>query len=393
MAEILFDLQTGQTLELQGPDTVTDDIPPSAVSLSGLLHARQFDVQHGVYPLLEVNDWTPDRYLEFGKWVLQAIKINGEPRPLTETHLERLRLLGLSPPVKHFGRINDYKQLIDAPLAGDRTRLRAKFRDTTTLELIDQAAELAKTLGRKPKRADYIKAGQTGNVPTYREILRLVGSVNELNDLIGYPDYAKWEPEDFINFGTQFAAVNEPGFFIPLGFDLIGKKGRGPWARSTSLRFGTWLNYRQSVNDRIDEERQVRDSKLDLYKTMIKDGRLPQCFGEPDKDLYAMAARYIVIQDCAPDMPEYLRLDTAQRGSSVLIRRLTKYNSELTPGYVEMVALSLNLFDDIWPEPPKYYLRLSPKEVTEAKAEVQRRRRIAKNAAPTDQSPYIKRAV
>ncbi|HUC90066.1 MAG TPA: hypothetical protein VMR45_04645 [Patescibacteria group bacterium] len=383
MSEILFDVQTGQTLELQGPDTIIDNIPPSAVSLSGLLHARQFDVGYGTYTLLEANNWTPDKYLEFGKWVLRAIEINGEPQPLTEIHLERLRLLGLSPPVKHFGKINHYKQRIGAPLAGDRTRLRAKFRDTTTLELIDQAAELAKALGRKPKRADYVEASQAGNVPTYQEILRLVGSVNELNDLIGYPDYATWEPEDFINFGTQFAAVNEPGFFIPLGFDLIGKKGRGPWARSTSLRFGTWLDYRQSVTDKINEEKQVRDGKLELYKTMINDGRLPQCFGEPAKDLYAIAARYNVIQDCAPDMSDYYKLDLAQRGSSVLIRRLTKYNPELTPGYVEMVALSHNLFDDIWPEPPKDYLRLSPEEVTEAKAEQQRRRRLARKAAST----------
>jgi hypothetical protein len=230
--------------------------------------------------------------------------------------------------------------------------------------------KVATGLGHRVTWPDYRAAKRRGKVPSDKTVLTMFGGLRNVNDILGYPDVSLWEPDDFLDFGMRFLHTNGTEKFTTTGFDVLARRDRGPWTKNVSLQFDTWSNYKSKTLHNWEEKQARKTMRLTAYRKDISEGRLPAVFKQLDDDeLLSKVARYRVATECAPHISEVRRLEAAglvtPEGFS---RRLKLDASYADEGYVEMVALSRNLLDDMWPPPLDARIYVSDQEIETAKA-------------------------
>ncbi|HEV7454570.1 MAG TPA: hypothetical protein VGO07_04905 [Candidatus Saccharimonadales bacterium] len=222
------------------------------------------------------------------------------------------------------------------------------------IQILRQQAEiLAADLGRKPRKPDYVEAARHGRVARYVTIQKLVGGVTALNREIGFPDYSTWGDDEFINYGISFVETNGIQYLVPDILDIVARRGRGPWGRSAAIQFGSWAAYKEEINTilRLQSEAEItRAEKITGYTNLLAAGQLPQYMnGLSDDELLSIAGKYHVINDCAADLPPSIQRKLILRRAESFIKGIRDHKPKLSQGYIEMIAATHDVFNDIWP--------------------------------------------
>jgi len=348
----MFDAERGQIIS---PDeAVLAEDTSALLPLRDLLMADELPFKKGDFEKPDPKLWDRDRYLEVGKLVLAAIEQDGERRPITTEHLGRMAILGQVPDFwrfdKFFDNFTEYKQAVGSPIRYDRLQ----YADWGITDFVDYAKQTMKDLGHLPDIADYQQQFYQGKGPSLAMIrYRMGGGIRALHDRLGHPNTKGWDRLDFIDWGVKVMTAN-PGKDFSLNIvTALAADERGP-SRQIITRCVKWSLLRAPVEHdflpRPEAPRQSRDAKLNQYQSMIKQGTMPVDFlALPENELLAAGARYLVVQDCASDSDANKKRELCRNSSKSFIGRVRQLRPNLTAGYIEMVAVSLNVFDDIWP--------------------------------------------
>lgn len=367
--------QQGRLVEIAA-DAIPEDIDPRWQNYGRLLLAKAEDFPYkvGEFTLLRAQEdgITRRKCIRIGKTALRAMEMEaGKPVALTSGILDRIYALGLGYETRAYFRSNRFKDMPAFRRAiGSPNRLPDNSFDRWSPNRFRQAAAEVEALkGGKPTEKDYLKYAETHTYfPGLRVIERLVGGIGSLNELLGYPDVKKWGDEDYINFGVHFVAVNGIEKFKTEAIDVLSNRKRGPGLTRIREYFGTWSKYKQNVLDKIAET----ESLIVDYRKQIETGDLPAKWAElSDEELLLRGSRMRVINRLAPELGEYEKNKTASLAQYKSFAPSFVYYAQkqevayLTEGEVEADAISVGLFNVIWPETPCYlpYIEVTDNEL------------------------------
>lgn len=375
MSECWFDTRDGKLLvgEASYSQSVEQSLPGDVVPLADLLVQPEFSYKTGDFVERGRRiEWDTDQKLAAGRWVLGLLEqATGEPQVLTTGHFDRLRVLGLAPDptaLREFGGIQGFREQVGSPL-DDRGRY-GTYRKFTPDQWLDFARRVEARVGGMPTADDYAADGG----PSKTMLLLYAGGVNKLNDQLGYPDIKSWKKEDYLDWAVKVIKVNgEQNFNLPV-IRVLAARRRGPDGWTIRQNCKSWSAFKEEAIDtyqfwREEEEYEI-GQKLDWYKHLMARGHLPAEYGDLERsELFRRAGRYRVVSDCLPNIDETLKRSIAAETSS-LYRAVRRCAPGLTDGHIEMVAVSLKVFDDIWPmeEEDLEYLRVSDEEIARERA-------------------------
>lgn len=399
MAKTWFDIETGGLyMDVPGRDYDTDPASPSAVSLSDLLVAESFPLDSNLYDKADTRHWQRDEFIEFGRWVLDVLS-ESDPSPLLKgSHLKRLYWLGIGPSYARYSRDDGlFKDLEDfrSELNTKPGYARNRFESWTPQDFADWAYTLSNKLSRKPSRKPTLKdyrryAARSAEFPSPDIIIRHVGSISKLNELIGYPEISKWSSEDYITFGLRVIEVNGMERFKLETIDILGRRRRGPSDQRIRDYFGSWDNYRQVLQERLPayrrnlhDESLSRQRRLSYYRSQAKQGLLPEGYESlSDRQLLHQASALRLVCDWLPNLSKPIgeciaKISDTQEFVSLLCR--AKPGSSLA--LLQAAAKEMGIAVDIWPPDTRYrhYLRVSDKELEQIRTEKRQKLQKFKN--------------
>ncbi len=372
MSEFWFDTRDGALLiGREAAIPRLNEAGSDVLPLAEILEAEEFPYGIHEYDKTEVEDWTKEDYINYGRWVLNIIKTEEELQPITRRHIVRLYQLGLGPRHTHMLEACQAKtwwelrREVGSPPGHDIGR----FLEWTLQDFVNYARSLEAELKRKPTELDYAQASIKRDGPTPRIIdSRLPGGVGYLNENLGYPNIHNWTKDDYVSWGAKVIKANGGRTITSQFPKILSKRKRGPSDRTIYNHFGNWDNFITQAEEEFiqleQEARTSRVSKLKHYTEMVKDGTLPTEFSNLDEEqLIQGAAKYLVVSKCAPDLSSYQKLVISQR-QHTYVEALMNAKEGLTAGKIEIIAISLEVFDDIWPmKEDLSYLYISDEEL------------------------------
>jgi hypothetical protein len=373
MAEMGFDLRSGELLiGAAAIEQRTLEAGPEVVPLAKLLITDEFPIQTGTYELLDTSSWTPDDYKAWGTWTVKVLSEAPEPAAFNRQHALRMRALGLGPVVKHLGKFTTFRASLGVDVipegslhAKNAARERPEFFKWSDEQYVAYAARVAAWRGHRPRAADYDTFSE--EEPSAWAIRQRFGSVATLNEHIGYPNYAEWQPRDFVQYGVNLIKANgyDTDIFVPHLFDAAAQNERGPWCDRVARIFNSWGEYKIAVLKTYYRE---REQKTQRYRAMAQAGRLPVEFQAlNDYQLDQAAAKLVVTVRIVPDIDRteamQLALNTPSRD---LLPTLQKYDPTLTRELLVDVATKAGTHDDLFPPAYVPYLTLTVDEIDAA---------------------------
>lgn len=372
MQEFWFDTRNGT--QLVGWEAVFPRLMEGShdvVRLIDILEAEDFPFGPYQYAKLDEASWEPRDYYNYGQWVLNLIcKDEEKAKPLAQEHLVRLHRLGIGP---HFRRVLKHNQAkyfseLRQNLGSPPHERKGEHAYWTTRDFIRYAEALAAELGRRPRAQDYDEVAAKRGGPTSKIIQTHVpGGVGVLSELIGYPNTRQWGAEECIDWGARVMAANEGRRLTSVMAIILAKRERGPSDTSIRKKCGSWKTFAEGAEEEFrrmqGEEQAAREVKLMRYGQMLCNGTLPSSFValKKEKDLFRAAGKFLVAGNVAPyGLSDSKKIELATASAERFIRILIEKFPHLTAGKIEIIALSLGVFDDIWPPPSNRHLYVPP---------------------------------
>jgi hypothetical protein len=403
-----IDTQTGDVLvwaetlsrgaQLAGAIAVEEQIEalgPDVIPLHEAITNEDIPLPERKLP--DTSDWTPEDCQEWGRWAVGVLREAKPPVAFNRTHARRLRAIGAGPVTRQLGPFTEFRAGLGVKIipegaahARNTARERPEFFKWPTNRFVRYASYVAERVGRRPRATDY--DAYSDRQPSAWAIRMRFGSVAALNEYIGYPNYAEWQPADYIEYGVRFIKANsyDTDIFVPHFFDVAAQNERGPWRDRAAKVFNSWGEYKMAVLKAYHSE---RAQKTKHYRALMDIGRLPEAF----RDLTAgqldqAAAIYLVIAGSAINISESERVDIALTTPiAELLPKLKKHKKTLTQNSLIATATQIGIYDDLFPPPYAQYLTLTVDEIEAAiiKSRIHnanQRRRRGTRGVDTDQS-------
>lgn len=375
----------------------------TAVYIGDLLVSRKFPFSRDDFKGDEVGrrreviaGWGKPESLAYGRWARELVELDPDSSgSVTSKHFRRLEVMGLGlSPVPMQQRIGatsmaGLREAIGAPV-GRRWGEYAWMSPEDYAEFALKVS-LTRVNGRRPEEKDYDAAAADGEGPSLHVIRRSrIHSIGQLNELIGFPYVEGMTPLDMVHWGSQVRRANGGMRLTTIVAHILSGRQRGPTVRTIYSNFPSWKEYVAQVNELYDLEtaweEQQRKTNLEKCGDMITAGNLPPETTElSETELLALGGKYRVIDELVPSMSQHRKLTLARNTSNSYISELRNARPKLSPGMIERKAVSLGVFDDIWPlDDGLHYLAVTEEELRAARdmfAGKQRARKEALGAA------------
>jgi len=327
-------------------------ISEDAVTLRHYLTDDQFkDADSTIEPEDTHQKWEVEAVLAMGRLVVDALRDETTTLPFTEDHLRRMQVANLLPSrkfiVNNFGSFSEFRRAIEAT----RPRPSSDFDTVTKPEIYNMVFETHRKYGGdQPLSIKLLTMYHNfGHIPSYKYLYNRFGGVRELNEFLGYPNVAKWDMHDFVQYGVRIIEVNGQGSLTRSNVDALAKDKHGPYSQLIYRRFGSWDTYRHFVAEeyeRYNQAKRIRQRSIDKhfqevdYITPVPDG---------DQERRAIWARYLVAQSYAHALSEDAIKTLALLPSHEFVQKLQALQPRVTSCDIELAAHALNVVDDIWP--------------------------------------------
>ncbi len=362
MTEYHFDTRDGKLLVGNAAaGHYIDEAGPAIVPLKSLLNIRSLEFPTDHFDTVDTNGWTREDLLAYGHWVCELLTDeSGNREPLKERHIDRLRTLGLGASIKtirlarNFGNLQVFKRELGSPLY-------RQFDHWVIADYVDFARGLSARLRRKPEEPDYTAAFKNGDCPSYQSFYKRVG-MGRLSDYLGYPDIRSWDNDDFVLWGVRVLRANPERGIPPSIIEELSHKKHGPAMKTVANRFGTIRDFQAQVEEELErqdkEAARLHAIKLENYSRMIGQERLSANLLDDIDELLRVGAQRLIIEKCLPNLSEKAKQTLAVKPSKNFTNWVLNTNKELpderanlslTAATIEATAISLDVFDDIWP--------------------------------------------
>jgi hypothetical protein len=389
-----IDMETGAVLwdrqalpRIEENDTAVAHIGALVVADEFPYTREDFDTPAAAVRREKMLHWGNQECRAYGRWVLGLINPDDDTEhPLVQQHFRRLSIMGLG-----MGDKALMKRVGASSLADFRTKIGAPVGRQVGLydhwgpdEYAKYALDLSTRLGgSKPSDADYTNSARNKEGPAVETIRRtLLGTVKQLNELIGFPNVTRMTPPDMVYWGSQVRKANAGIRLTTFVVDILSSRKRGPSTRSIYVHFGSWGAFTEQANEQyerdMEHEARQRKANLALYEEMISSGMLPESAKDlSEAELFALGGKYQLIEIFAPSMTTEARARHADLSPVNFLNSLARSRPGLSAGMIELEAVDLGVFDDIWPTNDGLeYLVVSDEEL-----EAMRNRRMRSNRA------------
>ena len=351
MHEAWFDTGTGKVaIGQEAVDELIVQAGHMAVPLADLLTSNEFGFKVGDFDRIAADSgFSPEDGISVGKAVARMLMQPYETIPMTEEHIKRMNILGLFPDnnfvKRRYGSLSNFRNLVGA----ERPRPSSNFDDVPLTELFHSIyKEHLRANPGVPISIDELnKLHNLGRLPSYKYLYHRFGGVKKINEYLGYPNVDAWDVTDYILYGVQVLSENGEGSLSIKNVIKLAEHKFGPYPQAIKKRFGSWDVYKQLAQAEWQRQTVIEHAK----QTAISNHFTEMGYSDPtipDYEKRKIWARYHVADDYLhATNPEILKtlslLDTTQ-----FIRELKTLNPNKTVADIELIALSLNVFDDLW---------------------------------------------
>ena len=365
-------------MDVPGAPSRSIDEGSHITPLLQLLTQDEFHFDEQSYEKRDVDSWQPEDYVGLGRWLLSIIDSSEvkteKPAEITVPLLERLYILGVGPEIQRYYRrflgMPGYREAVGAP----RGRLWRHYNQWPFSRFVEHANMVYRKTGRKPVESDYDALSAEGKGPAADTIWMYAGSLDDLHELIGFPNVNNMDEDALVDWGVRVLAINGIDKFGWLIMDILSRRGRGPsYSHVIRKNNGRWLGYKSKVADRLEQ-------KQTMYTDKIVNGELPPHYKEMDwLSLFAQGAKYLVASSCASDLSQQTLDKIARAKTANFIPALIKLKPTLSAGFIETKALTMGFYDEIWPIVNiDEHLAVSDEELEDARVRAAERRRVSR---------------
>jgi hypothetical protein len=343
-----------------------NDEPRDLIVLSSAL----FDESIVLEPLpleerLDVDAWEIPDYVTYGKVLVRLVRAynveNDETALLRARTLNRAYYLGLGPHLKRFtapdrfGSLWNFHQEIDYHPKYKRGQFDS-WSHNQLLKHVDSVFKATRFGKDQPIAAALDEKARSETVPSSKIIRRRIGTVQEVLDLLGYPDISKWERDDYIDFGVKVMRANAGQIPKRHHFDYLSSQRRGPSTRTIFNHFGKLSYYQKLIKDAYDIDQMQRARERAATLTAIhaetEAGTLPKYVlmkVTNEKTQIARYSRHKVIEKVAPELPiEDKIVLIATHDGDTFSSQLHIAEPSVSLAEIEVTASILGVFDVIW---------------------------------------------
>lgn len=351
--------------------------PYDIVDVSAIL-TGEAETQVEVEPL-EVEDWQPKDYIAYGKWLLSVLPDNYRLKHKT---LQLAYKHGFGPEPQRIyrkdkrtsqPRFNGYADFYMQIGATESVKkgLHDHMTFTDAMDYVKKECQKIAQRGVRPTAEYFLQLASEGKGPAQKAIKRITGKpYGKLIDMAGYPEPRAWSNEDYVEWGVRFTIANDR---LPYhgGIRQLSKRFRGPSDASIARRFGGILSYQTEVEAayrrHVEEKEYILQAKLDDIKLGIEDGTIPSTIlDETDQEkLLITAGKLAIVHKVLDGITPKQALTIARiKSTDAFVNGLLKRAPKLTKADIEVVALGLGVFDDLWPcDDYKEYLKIVPESL------------------------------
>lgn len=382
-----FDTQNGEIL--RGQDELDNYVEQGAdietvYNLGLLLRDRKVALTTENYDSPETINWDRDQFVGYGRWIDQIVAppIHREDHRFQENRLNRdvfdqAARLGLGPGKnairRNFGSLSRFYIEIDAESA----QFTGVFQEWS----IDDFVTYIKSRGngkrptterlREVSRRDPTKPSPDLISTRFKDI----GGFSKILELAGYTVVNLWDEQDYIEWGVKFMEANDGELPTSRMANFLSRKHLGPAGRTIIDNFNKISVFQRRVAEeyynRKDEQAAQRQLRIDRILDDFAAKKLPyELFADlslendaETKETLAMVlngknaneailrwAKYSVLNELTPNISSNRRASLSRgegydRGFVAAIRK----HHDIPAGEIECAALTLDVFDAIWP--------------------------------------------
>ncbi|MEX1995355.1 MAG: hypothetical protein WD887_01090 [Candidatus Saccharimonadales bacterium] len=257
---------------------------------------------------------------------------------------------------------------------------RGLYDDWSIQDILSHLTKVSVELGRKPTKADlWQRINVEGrDEPSPRFISTRVPFRGAL-ELIGYPNVHSWERYDYAHWGVKYLQANDGNLFTASSIDYLSRLKRGPSTAQCINVFGRINNYKtvswNAYQEDIRDAQKQKETRLQLIEDGLAGGTLPNALfdgAQSQDEMIALLAKYQVAKSVHPMLEDASLVKDCKTaaGQSFIgsLRKRDEYHGTLTAGDIESAALSLGVYDDIWPRDKSHLDKLRvPNEFMEPK--------------------------
>jgi acyl carrier protein len=348
--EVWFDTNSGQlAIGDEALLSLATDASSLVVPLADLVFANKFPYKKGDFE--PANPMTPDEALVAGRGIAKVLITPTERLPLSRELVGRLNILGILPSVnqikRQFGKLSIFCEQIGA--ATNRTSTR--FEGITSADLVELVMGLRKTTSLDSpitkKELDFYYG--TGRFPGYDFIVKNVGGLANLNEHLGFPDIRKWDETDYVQFGARLLKENGLGSLTARNLNKLSARRLGPSGITVIDHFGSISTFQNLASAEY-----ARQSTIDAARSAAVEQHFMETHykGGAPKDpgkRILIWGRYQVARACLKTLADSELTKIAKLENGDFVDKILRVRSGLSLADLEIMAVSLQVEDYIWP--------------------------------------------
>ena len=379
MSPLYFNAESGQLREVprdeSGIPSDTDGWRP----LAELLVAQEFPYTRGDFSRPNTQRWD-DAYIR-RLWLLvsQDLAELDPPKSINKPVIDRLNVLGVFPslayfgsPRKHYNGITDFRKQIeteDIPQTNYNQRNR-EYRglslESFTSLILSRYNDLLDQLGQKsdkPYDGPITQAlvhtmNRMNLAPSAMYILKTYGGLTQLNEYLGFPNIRNWDEIDYIEYGVRIIKENGPKALTATNINLLSTRQLGPNKNTIAKYFGNlsvFQNLAMAEYARQEELREARSVAIERHFANIEYRyAIPD---DPDERAKTWG-RYLLAQSCLPKATKGELRELSRFHNGNFVERLLERRPDFSLADIEVMAVSLQVADYIWPPVNQRSLKL-----------------------------------
>jgi hypothetical protein len=331
--------------------------------LAQLLVTGEFPYTDGDFPMPRHNQWQREHIEHVGSLVARELAELSPPADFGVKAARRLQILGLFPSrdlvEKTYGSWYEFKQTIEVGCNAQRNDIyrNKEYDQLSRTELLDMLIKnygsVHETSSREKfvgpfKRGIIVELNRMDLAPGVDYLLKRFGSIGIMNEYLGFPDIASWDEHDYITFGASVLRHNGRNSITKSNIRTLSANNLGPHDESIKARFD-WEKFKklslQEVERQLAEEEKHRLSVEEYYGLHVSPEASSIKFAEKaqHRALYLIGSYYL--KGKTPELPNRLVEGSVQKVMNYLLER----TRGLTIADIETTAVSMDIFDDLWP--------------------------------------------
>jgi len=200
-------------------------------------------------------------------------------------------------------------------------------------------------------------AARRGEGPSYKTVReRVMGGIPRLLARGGLYSFKSVDDHYIIDWGVDFAKANKGRMPHSGDMSLLSPKSLAPSRATIIIRFTSMERFALEVEDRyLTEQARIEKHNATRFTAIMRDihaGELPtsifiNCTGPAE--LRHIAGKYLLLKKLCPEFDEERLASTAQLSVKHIIRTIRRNDPEQAPVSIELKALDIGVFDDVWP--------------------------------------------